>query len=167
MVKLKISLIIIIIIQLIFITKMGFSLETIDCFQYYKYGYNPDLDEGGVKFEFFSPEKISYNAGDYVYVDYRIKNTFGIPIVHGNLKVLVLYRGIENIDRIEDDDIIDDFYVLEDLYLFENYTYSGSFKWKIPENAKEGIYVINAYFMEKKKFNIAGLNFHTSIPGAT
>ncbi len=121
----------------------------------------------GLKFTDFHPEKVAYSQNDTVKVTYTISNEFGSPLVQGDVKVLVMYRGTTDIDRIEDDDIIDDVIVQKDVNLQAGDKYTGSFEWKIPLQAKPGVYAINAYFPVQKKFNIAGLTFMTSVPAAT
>jgi hypothetical protein len=122
---------------------------------------------GGLKFKDFYPEKVTYSQKDTVKVTYTISNEFGSPLVAGDVKVLVMYRAPNDVDRIEDDDIIDDLIVQKDVNLQSGDKYTGTFEWKIPSKAKPGVYAVNAYFPVKKKFNIAGLTFYTAVPGAT
>jgi len=121
----------------------------------------------GLKYTEFYPEKISYSQNDTVRFTYRMANEFGSPLVAGDVKVLVMYRGPYNVDRTEDDDIIDDYVAQKDVSIAEGDTYTGTFEWKIPEKAKPGVYAVNLYFPVKNKFNIAGLTFYTAVPGKT
>ena len=134
-------------------------VEDVDCFQYYKFG--------GIEFNELYPEKVSYSPGDKVKVSYELNNLLGHPVVHGEVKAQVLYRGLKDIDRTEGDDIIDEFFVVRDLNLKANDTYSDEFEWLVPKNAKSGVYVVNLYFLVKDKFSLSGLSFMTSVPGRT
>lgn len=128
-------------------------------------GENYNFDT--LKFPDFYPEKAAYSQNDTVKVTYTLSNEFNAPLVQGDVKVLVMYRGTTDVDRIEDDDIIDDIIVQKGVNLQAGDKYTGSFEWKIPLYAKPGVYAMNAYFPVKKKFNIAGLTFMTSVPAAT
>jgi hypothetical protein len=121
----------------------------------------------GLKFKDFYPEKVSYLQNDTVKLTYTLDNVFGSPLVAGDVKILVMYRAPNDVDRVEDDDILDDLIVQKDVNLQSGDKYTGSFEWKIPAKAKPGVYSVNAYFPVKKKFNIAGLTFMTSVPGGT
>ncbi len=134
-------------------------VEDVSCSE----NYNFD----SLKFAEFYPEKAIYDQNDTVRVSYTISNEFNEPLVEGDVKVLVMYRGATDVDRIEDDDIIDDTIVQKDVSIQAGDKYSSSFEWKIPVHAKPGVYAINAYFPVKNKFNIAGLTFMTSVPAAT
>jgi len=103
----------------------------------------------GLKYTEFYPEKISYSQNDTVRFTYRMANEFGSPLVAGDVKVLVMYRGPYNVDRTEDDDIIDDYVAQKDVSIAEGDTYTGTFEWKIPEKAKPGVYAVNLYFPVK------------------
>ena len=135
------------------------AVENVACGQHYNFGT--------LKFTEFYPEKVAYSQGDEVNFVYTMENEFGSPLVEGDVKALVMYRGPTDVDRIEDDDIVDDFYAKTDVSIQTADKYKGSFVWKIPAKAKPGIYAVNLYFPVKKKFNIAGLTFMTSVPGAT
>jgi hypothetical protein len=135
------------------------TVEDVSCNENYMFD--------GLKFKDFYPEKVTYFQNDTVKITYTIANEFGSPLVAGDVKVLVMYRAPNDVDRIEDDDIIDDLIVQKDVNIQSGDRYTGSFEWVIPSKAKPGVYAINAYFPVKKKFNIAGLTFYTAVPGAT
>ncbi|MBN2250780.1 MAG: hypothetical protein JW724_01725, partial [Candidatus Altiarchaeota archaeon] len=120
----------------------------------------------GLEFSEFYPEKVSYMQGDAVRFSYSIDNQFGSPLVGGDVKALVLYRGPVDVDRQEDDDVVDDFFVLHDVSIRDGDVYSGKFVWSVPESALPGFYVVNLYFPVERKFNVAGLTFMTSVPAA-
>jgi len=152
---------------------VAFSLLCFLCFGWSAYAVVEDVScdanyqFGGLNFKEFYPEKVNYSQNDTVKLTYTIANEFGSPLVAGDVKVLVMYRAPYDVDRIEDDDILDDLIVAKDVNLQSGDKYTGTFEWKIPSKAKPGVYSVNAYFPVKKKFNIAGLTFMTSVPGAT
>lgn len=135
------------------------AVEDVSCNESYQFD--------GLKYAEFYPDRAGYSQNDTVKLTYTLKNEFGSPLVAGDVKLLVLYRGPNDVDRIEDDDIIDDLIAQKDVSIAEGDKYTGTFEWKIPEKAKPGVYSVNAYFPVKKKFNIAGLTFYTAVPAKT
>ncbi|MBI2675669.1 MAG: hypothetical protein HYX24_04380 [Candidatus Aenigmarchaeota archaeon] len=143
----------------ILLSPLAFALQPAPCFDYYRYGE--------LKFDWFHPEKIAYNAGEQLIGKVELKNTLPYPIAQGNIKVFVLYRGEKDIDTIYGDEIIDEFFLPEEVNLRPGETYKAGFTWEIPGDAKPGVYALNAYLMETTNFNLAGLAFTTSTPAAT
>ncbi len=135
------------------------ELKDANCFDYYKFD--------GMKFTELFPDKAVYNQGEKVILNYKLDNQFGSPLVEGQIRAVVMYRGTEDIDRVDDDDILDIFYVKEDISMDVGDTYEGEFTWMIPKKARSGIYVVNTYYMVKSRFNIAGVSFMTPVPAKT
>ncbi|MBN2250782.1 MAG: hypothetical protein JW724_01735 [Candidatus Altiarchaeota archaeon] len=143
---------------LFFATASFAQVQDVNCNNHYTFD--------GLKFNDFHTGRIIYEQGDEVTFEYEVENRFGSPLVEGDIKATVMYRGPKDLDRQEDDDIIDEFIAFPDVNIQEGDKYPGSFTWKVPTKAKTGIYSVNLYFPVKKKFNVAGLTFMTSVPAA-
>jgi hypothetical protein len=132
------------------------GLTDVDCYDNYNFG--------GIVFTEFYSGKTVYAPGDVVSLKYSLVNAFQSPLPEGAVKAVVLYRGIEDVDRTEDDDVIDVFYPLTGAGVQNGGNYSSSFSWRVPGNAMPGVYVVSLYFSVDKKYNIAGVSFLTSFP---
>ena len=140
-----------------FLASFAFAaVEEVACNNYYHFD--------GLQFREFAPEKVEYVQGDDVRFNYVIENVFGSPLVQGDVKVLIMYEGPEVVNRMEDPDLLDDLFAETDVNIQEGDKYAGSFAWKIPKKAKPGVYVAKVYFPVKRKLNIAGLTFMSSVP---
>jgi hypothetical protein len=117
----------------------------------------------GLVFNEFFSERMEYAQGEEVSFEYIINNRFGSPLVEGDIKVLMVYEGMEVANRLEDADIVDDFFGATGINLQTGDSYRGSFSWKIPEKAKPGVYAARLYFPVKEKFNVAGITFMSSV----
>lgn len=124
------------------------SVQEADCFSYYKF-------QDGLRFENFHADKNSYTAGNDVVVGYTLKSYMEAPIVQGSVKAQILYG----------DNIVDEFFVAKDINMKLGDTIKQEFKWAIPTDAKPGNYVIKVYFIVADRFNLAGINFISSLPG--
>ncbi len=150
-----------VLVSIIFLIALqpAFALQPTPCFDYYRYGE--------LKFDWFHPEKITYDAGEQLIGKVELKNTLPYPIAQGNIKIFVLYRGEKDIDTIYGDEIVDEFFLPEQVNLRPGETYKAGFSWDISDDMKPGVYALNAYLMETTNFNLAGLAFTTSTPAAT
>ncbi len=134
------------------------AVEDAVCNDYYTYA--------GLKFDELSPDKAGYVQGENVTLTYAITNKFGSPLVRGDFWPVVMYWGPDLSDRADDGDVVESpiYGQSGEFSIQKGDTYSGSFSWKIPKNAKPGYYVVNVYFVVDRKFDISGLSFMTSVP---
>jgi hypothetical protein len=140
-----------------FLYKQNVEFQSVNCFDYYKFGDN-----------FFTnvvPEKESYTAGDNVTFFYTVTNPTNMPLTDAAVRVQVLYAG-KNLDRQEGDDMIDELFVVKNVNLNPGDSYSGEFDWQIPKDINSGTYLANFYLSSEDKFNMAGLGFIPNVIGA-
>lgn len=154
---LALVLIVAISLTIYFLYKSRIEFQSVDCFNYYKFGDN--------FFTHVVPEKESYTAGDNITFFYTISNPTEMPLTDAAIRVQVLYSG-ENLDRQEGDDMIDEFFVVKNVNLNPGDSYNEEFDWKIPEDIKSGTYLANFYLSSEEKFNMAGLSFIPNVIGA-
>ncbi|MBI4173425.1 MAG: hypothetical protein HY519_01780, partial [Candidatus Aenigmarchaeota archaeon] len=137
----------------------GAELAPTACFDHYKYGTEAFSD--------FAPEKAEYAAGDAVNVRFKITNNFEIPLVDGNVKAVVVYKGEKDASNQLGDEIVDEFFMDHPVNLQPGAAMGGKITWTSPVGLRPGVYAINAYLMQTGKFNLKGLAFSTWSPGAT
>src|SRR4030042_4331844 len=144
-------------LAIFFLYKQNTDFQTVDCFDYYKFGAN--------FFDHAIPEKESYTAGDNVTFFYTLTNPTDMSLTDAIVRVQVLYSG-DNLDRFEGDDIIDEFFVVKNVNLNPGDSYNGEFEWQIPKEIISGTYLANFYLASEDKFNMAGLDFIPNVIGA-
>jgi hypothetical protein len=71
------------------------DLVDVDCYSNYNFG--------GLVFTELYSGKTVYSPGDNVSVNYAFANAFQSPLPEGAVKAVVLYRGPEDVDRMEDE----------------------------------------------------------------
>ncbi|MEM7827085.1 MAG: hypothetical protein QXQ40_02585 [Candidatus Aenigmatarchaeota archaeon] len=135
-----------ILLSVLILSSLGFALESIDCFQYYKF-------QDGIIFDDMHAEKVSYLPGEEVIITYNLVSRMESPIPKGRVRIQIFYN-----DEREGEQMIDEFFAFEDLYLRFNDVIPQEFKWRVPSNAKSGEYIVKAYFIVGEMFNLAGLS---------
>jgi len=133
-------------IAFLVVLPLAFS-EPVDCFKYYNF-------QNGVVFSDFHTEKFAYSPGDTVVTSYKLYNADTSPIVEGRVRAQVFY-----VDGQQGELMLDEFYVSEGLNLFNKDGVQQEIRWKIPEGAKDGDYIVKTYFIVGDYFNLAGISF--------
>jgi len=129
------------------------SFDVAQCFDYYKF-------ENGLSFDNFHTVKGTYYPDEQVAGSFDLRSNMTSPIVDGRVKIQILYEdGNQQY-------IVDELFPSKDINLFYGDVMPQEFRWIVPSDAKPGDYVVKSYFIVADKFNLAGVNFVPSIPGA-
>ena len=128
------------------------AVNETDCFSYYKF-------QDGLRFENFHVDKYNYTITNEVIVSYNLKSYMESPIIQGSILAQIYYD-----DGIAQNQI-DQFFVAKDINMMLGDSISQEFRWKIPEYAKSGRYIVKVYFIVADRFNLVGIHFIPSIPG--
>ncbi|MCK4429388.1 MAG: hypothetical protein KAU95_03365 [Candidatus Aenigmarchaeota archaeon] len=143
----KIKLLILSLLMLIALPQLALAVESVDCFQYYKF-------QDGLIFDDLHAEKVSYSPDDEVIISYNLLSQMEVPIVEGRVRVQIFYN-----DPKQREQMIDEFFAFKNLSLKLNDKISQELRWTVPKGAKEGEYIIKTYFVVGDFFNLAGISF--------
>jgi|WetSurMetagenome_2_1015567.scaffolds.fasta_scaffold25783_1 hypothetical protein len=134
------------------------TVETADCFEYYKF-------QNGILFDDLHSEKYLHSVGEDVIFSYNLVNNMGSPVVHGKVRFQVFYE-----DSKEGEQMIDESMAFENINLMSGDITAQHFHWIIPITARPGKYTLKLYFLSGESFNLAGLSFNPygppGVPGA-
>lgn len=129
-----------------------------NCFQYYDFGsIEMNLDS----------EKGTYYSGEEIFFEGKIKNKNQYPIVDGQIYAKIFRKDSEEGAQSNGDFQIDESFLMENINLPAEGEKDVNLKYILPYNVISGEYVAHFFFTVSKKYNLAGLSFHSSMPGST
>ncbi len=107
------------------------------------------------------PQKFDYLPGEMVAFTGTLENTNPFPLTEGRIRMQVFYQERPNVDYM-----LDEFFISKNIYLKPGESREFGGFWDIPDNAKAGKYLIEAYYVIDE-FNMAGVSFLRGLMGAT
>ena len=122
--------------------------------------YEEWYDFGSIEFSGLDSVGYYHSPGDEIRFGTLITNNNPFPIVEGAVRVQIGYEDGEEVH------LIDEFYAAQDVNLMPGEEMELEWSWTAPENAKEGVYRVETYFITSDSFNLAGVSFLRGLYGA-
>jgi len=107
------------------------------------------------------PQRFDYTPGEMLAFSGTVKNANLFPLTEGRIRIQVFYQEEPNVDYM-----LDEFFISRNLYLKPGEIREFGGFWDVPDNAKAGRYLIEAYYVVDE-FNMAGVSFLRGLMGAT
>jgi len=129
----------------------------INCFQYYNFG-SVDIR--------IDPSKYTYQPGEVMTFKGTLENKNNYPVVDGEVYVKI-YRRDPGFENAQNGDFqVAEFKALKGISIGSQAKREVSFSYVLPHGLASGEYLAQFFFEVSGKYNLAGLSFHSSMPGS-
>jgi len=129
----------------------------INCFQYYNFG-SVDIR--------IDPSRYTYQSSETMVFKGTLENKNDYPVVDGEVYVKIYRRDSGSENARNGDFQIAEFKALKGINIDSRAKKGVNFDYRLPERLAPGEYLAQFFFEVSGKYNLAGLSFHSSMPGS-